>query len=443
MRRLAVLAPVALALALALAPATARANSRYPASVSVSFRPGNDKDIYLGATFGLIISHDDGGHFSWICENALGYTGNFDPKYEVARDGTIYATNFKGLMVSRDGGCTFALATAELPVGDPGRFADIWVDAIDLGPSDEVWVATAEDGKENEVYRSTDGGRVFQPMGMRSNTIWWKSIRVAPSNPQRVYLTGYQLTQEAPDGGIIPPSVYLYRTDDGGAHWAEMPITGITLSNSPVILISEVSPTNPDILWVRSIGAARPAGDRLFRSADGGQTWTEVLVTEDALRAMVVRADGTAIAGTPSRGAFLSTDGGETFQPLATPPQMSCLGERDDHTLFSCGANFRPDFFSLGRSTDGETWTKVFRFVDITAPLSCPAGTIQHDTCELRMWSAIKRQFGIRDPVEPDAGSDMPPKPAGCCDAGGQGGATALLVGLTALGLLVPRRRRS
>ena len=61
MRRPAVPAAAAAVLAAALAAGAppAHANGRFPSSMSVAFRPGNHQDIYLGVTFGFLLSHDE------------------------------------------------------------------------------------------------------------------------------------------------------------------------------------------------------------------------------------------------------------------------------------------------------------------------------------------------------------------------------------------------
>lgn len=444
MRKLVVLGALlggALALgAAALAVAPARGNGRFPTSVSVTFRPGNAQDLYLGTTFGFLISHDD-QHFAWLCEKNVGYEGTFDPKYRVAADGTIYATTFRGLRVSRDGGCSFQTATADLPASDPGFIDNVWVDAIDVGPTGEVWVATAESARPNDIYRSTDGARHFVPTGNQSMQIWWKSLAIARTDPMRVYATGYQVTQVGDDGGVTGPTVHLRRTADAGAHWDELPIAPFQLGTSPLILVEAVAPTDRDVVYVRSVRAAPPAGDILYRSADGGDTFAEVLTTTDAIRNVVVRADGSVLVATIMGGVHRAPDG-IAFAPEPSPPQAACLGDRGD-ALFACGANWEPDLFSLGRSADGAAWTKVFRFVEMTGPLSCPAGTPQHDTCEALEWPAIREMFGV--PAATDAGVDAASPPGdeghGCCDASA-GAVPAGAIALAVAVLLWRRRKR-
>lgn len=436
MRRLAVLTAAAL-----LVPAAAHANGRFPTSTSVAFRPGNTQDIYLGVTFGLLISHDD-QRFHWVCERNVGYEGTFDPKYRVAADGTIYATTFRGLRVSRDGGCTFETATADQPASDPGYLVNVWVDAIDVGPTGDVWVATAESARPNDIYRSTDGARTFRPTGNQSMQIWWKSLAVADGDARRVYATGYQVTQTAEDGGVIPPTVHLRRTDDAGESWQPLAISAFELSTSPLVLVEAVSPADPDVVFVRSLRAAPPGGDRLYRSEDAGETFTEVLVTTDGIRNVVARAGGEVLVATVMGGLHRSTDGGRTFTSLPGAPQAACLGDRGDQ-LFACGANWEPDLFALGRSPDGLAWTKVFRFVEMAGPLACPAGTVQHDQCEAVEWPAIREMFGV--PAAMDAGIDAPandpPSPKGCCDAS-DGAPPLVAIGVAAAVLLRRRRRK-
>src|SRR5678816_4665147 len=88
-----------------LVPVVALANGRPPITNGVKFRPGDNHSLYVATTFGLLVSHDDGCSFRWVCEQNIGYGGTFDPQYRIATDGAIFATTFTGLRVSRDGGC--------------------------------------------------------------------------------------------------------------------------------------------------------------------------------------------------------------------------------------------------------------------------------------------------------------------------------------------------
>jgi photosystem II stability/assembly factor-like uncharacterized protein len=432
-------APLAAVAALAALAGVAEANGRFPSSGSVSFRPQNQLDIFLGVTFGLLVSHDDGASFYWVCEQNIGYEGTFDPKYRIGVNGDIYATTFEGLRVSRDGGCSFTTATAgQLPTS-PGYLDGVWVDAIDTGPDESVWVATAEAGRPNDVYRSTDHAQTFTPLGLSSTTVWWKSVAVAPSNAQRAYVTGYQVTQTGPDGGSIPPTVHLYRTDDAGANWTMLGIGAFTLGTSPLLLVEEVAADDPQLVFVRSVRAVLPQGDKLYRSTDGGETFTEVLTTTDTIRNVVMRADDSVFVATQMGGIHKSVDSGQTFQKISDMPQAACLGDRGD-TLFACGANWEPDFFAIGRSADGSSWSRVFRYVEMKGPVACPVGTMQRDTCEALLWPSVAETFGIVQPGAEDVPRDPP---GGCCNAQAAPVTPAIGGLLIALGLVVRRRKRA
>src|SRR5205823_1278249 len=121
--------------------------------------------------------------------------------------------------------------------------------------------------KPNDIFMSADHGVTFASRGMLSPTIWWKSVKVAPSRPQRVYVTGYQVAPA--------PAAHLFTSDDGGGHWTESALAGVQLGSTPIVLAAAVDPANPDLVYVISLGANGPGGDRLYRSTDGGATLTE------------------------------------------------------------------------------------------------------------------------------------------------------------------------
>ena len=424
--------------------APALANGRPPSSVSVVSR-ADGRELLISTTFGVLLSKDGGCSFHWLCEQSIGFGGTFDPKYAIGADGTLYATTFEGLRISRDGGCTFTTATEGKPPSDPGALDGIWVDAIDLAPGGDVWIATAESGRYNDVYRSRDAGRTFSPMGLHSAAIWWKSVKLAPSAPSRIYVTGYQVAGTAPGGGQVSPTAHLRRSDDGGTTWQAMPLGQVAVAATPIVHVMAIDPASADTLYLRSTAAAPPSGDRLYRSTDGGASFTEVLAAPEAITAVVVR-DRAVLAAVGMAGLYQSLDGGRTFSPVERSPHLACLTPSPDGGLLGCGTNWDPDFFAVGRSPDGHSWQKLFRFADMAGPLACPAGTAQRETCELSLWPSMREQFGATGPGAtcpdevPDAPAPPRPRAAGCCDGGGGGALGAS--GLLALGVLGARVRR-
>jgi uncharacterized protein (TIGR03382 family) len=294
---------------------------------------------------------------------------------------------------------------------------------------------------------SQDNGVTFSPRGMQSTEIWWKSVKVAPSNPATVYISGYKVAGT--------PTAYAYRSTNGGLLWTPLPLTGVQFASTPVVRIKAIDPFNPDVVFMVSEGAAVP-GDRLYRSTDGGMTWTDVLQTPSSIHDIVFRPppdaarimiatqikDATnAITGGP---AWVSTNAGASFEPLTTAPvELTCLAQRtSDAALFGCAPNWLVDengstpYKAIVRSNDtGATWDKVWRFVDMADALQCPEGTVQRDKCDLAQWdcpscaSDLKRQFGVKGPTCGAYASEPKPPPPkkGCCDASGDGAASSVL----------------
>lgn len=415
----------------------ASANGRAPITNGVTLAPNDPSMVLVRTTFGLLISRDAGCSFRWVCEQDIGYGGTFDPTYAIAADGTIFATTFSGLRVSHDGGCSFTTATSQLPAGSPGRIADIWVDALAIAPTGDVWVATAESGQSNDVYRSTDNGVTFTAMNQASATIFWKSIAVAPSDPQRVYVAGYELTPA--------PAGHLFSTTNGGATWTPAPLTGVMVAAAPQLTIAAVDPTDAQKLFLVSGASNGDTGDRLYRSVDGGATFTEVLTTTEPIAGVVIKDATTVLVANGKGGTFRSTDAGASFAAVAGAPELGCIGKRADGSLIGCATNWDPDFMAVAASTDATQWQKVFRFIEIGGPLACPAGTAGHDVCDVQMWPSLRDQFGATGPTCPTAtdfpamGADItdPGSSSGCCDAGDGSpvGATLLAIGTCVLAL--------
>jgi photosystem II stability/assembly factor-like uncharacterized protein len=440
MRRLAL---VLVALALGHA-APAAANGRMPATSTVHFRPGSTSDIYVGATWGLLFTKDGGATWRWVCEQAVGYGGEYDPDYAVTRSGALWATTLTGLRTTTDG-C----------VWESTRFGELLVSQVAIGPDDSVWVSTA-DAAESKVYRSTDGGRTFDPTGTTraDANSWWESIETT-SNPDITYLAGYRN-----EGGVMV--LMLLRTDNGGRDWSSLSTAQFATTGSSFLQIAAVSPDDPGFLFAR---ITRPPGgtstsQAIYRSTNAGATWTLVKMTDDIAPGVVVRHHEGPVAeaknraeviiGTTKAGTFRSTDGGVTFVPVPRSLEVQCLAERpEDRALFACGNNLAPDNMALARSDTPFEWTSILEFRNVTAPAACGDGTVQKLTCQDEFWCGFKKQLGIASevvecPADGDAAvTPQPPKKKGGCDASdGAAVGTMVVIAAVLLGVGVRRRRR-
>ncbi len=183
-----------------------------------------------------------------------------------------------GVWRSLDGGTTFK------PVFDKSAVQSIGSITIDPGNPRNVWVGTGESWTRNSVsigdgiYKSTDGGETWSNMGLRESERIDR-ILVHPKNGDVVYAcVPGKLWSDSADRGV-------YRTADGGKTWA-LVLRGPNLSTGCSGLAMD--PKNPDVLlaglwdfrrkgWTfRSGGenADSPSGSGLYRTADGGKSWT-------------------------------------------------------------------------------------------------------------------------------------------------------------------------
>ncbi|MEJ7600242.1 MAG: hypothetical protein WKG01_20200 [Kofleriaceae bacterium] len=424
-----VLVGVACMLALA---GEANANGRAPGTRSILFRRGTPSHVVAGMTFGALLSEDNGRTWHWMCEDAIGYGGIYDPSYTFTPSGAVFATTFSGIKVLRDR-CVFGateLGTRFVSTLNQGTDSSLFAGMVDLA-----------DGK---LYRSRDDGLTF-PVGTMPGMLndWWSTIEAAPSDPNRVYASGYRLNSGQ------PKQFLLYRSTNAGASFSPLPITDFVTRENSTLEIVGVSHTNPNLVFARVTLEDNSISDAIYRSTDGGLTWTRVFGKRGAI-AFVVRANGALVAGTQVRGSFVSIDNGLNWAQLPNAPHINCLVENPAGEVWACTQNFGmvgvpSDGFGIMKSTDLLRWSGVLKYQNIEGPATCGAGTVQKDKCDVQLWCGLCDQLGC-DPkrecprleVPLDGASEQ--SPDGCCGAGSQSTnlALALLVGM----VLLKQRRR-
>ena len=178
------------------------------------------------------------------------------------------------------------------------------------------------------VWRSTDYGSTWQPIFDDQPTGSIGAIAVAPSDPNIIYVGS--------GAGIIRPDLAVgdgvYKSTDGGRTW-----THLGLRDTQMIAMIDVDPRDPNRLFVAALGHPYgPNAERgIFRSTDGGRTFTKVLYKDEYTSGNDVRIDpsdpNTVYAtlwqqqqsfiegqgfGGAGNGIFKSTDGGATWKQL-------------------------------------------------------------------------------------------------------------------------------
>ena len=394
-----------LPMALALWAGPAAANGRAPAMMSV--QRGADGVVLGGATFGAVLQQD--GAYRWICENAIGYGGFFDPQFERAGS-ALLASTFDGLARSEDGGCSWGYAQGDLLDHFVGGFA------VSPGNPAIVVAGSGTLGRDNGLMRSTDGGRSFQALAATSSAReLWTSVRFAPGDGQRVYATSFT---------VNPGTNTLWVSRDAGASFQPM---AFGPGGGQEVRLLAVHPESADILYVRTI--AFNNDDSVQRSANAGMTWQQVFTSPEVVSDLVVASDGRAALTTRPSGLARSPDG-LAFTRVTGTPAVTCLDLRGAQ-LWGCGNN-APQSFALGVSEDfGTSWMPRFRHSQLASVLDCPAGAVaswlpepsssdplkaSRSTAALcnPLWPATVQQLG----VVPQDGGPVVQVDAGAPDAG-------------------------
>src|SRR5712692_1123560 len=124
------------------------------------------------------------------------------------------------------------------------------------------------------VWKTTDGGVTWQPLFDKQSVSSIGAIAVAESDPNVIYAG----TGEACIRGNISYGDGVYKSNDGGKTW-----TNVGLRDTRHIGRLIVHPKNPDIVFVAALGHAYgPNAERgIFRSLDGGKVWQKVLYRDE------------------------------------------------------------------------------------------------------------------------------------------------------------------
>ena len=177
------------------------------------------------------------------------------------------------------------------------------------------------------VWKTTDAGANWKPILDSQPVSSIGAGAVAPSDPRVIYVG----SGEGALRGNITWGNGVYRSGDGGKTWAH-----IGLEDTRQIGALIIDPKNPDHVLVAALGHAfGPNAERgVFRTLDGGKTWKKVLYRDENTGAVDITYDPTDpkivyaalwqvrrqpwgfSSGGPGSGLFRSTDGGETWTEL-------------------------------------------------------------------------------------------------------------------------------
>ena len=168
-----------------------------------------------------------------------------------------------------------------------GPFRGGWATAV-AGHPDKIttfYFGSADGG----VWKTDNAGSTWQPLFDQQGSASIGALSIAPSNPDVIWVGTGQIQQrwDIADGDGV------YRSTDGGQNWQH-----VGLTDTRHIGDLWVDPANEDIAVVAALGHVfGPNKQRgLFRTEDGGKTWTQVLYLDDTTGAADLASSADAPA---------------------------------------------------------------------------------------------------------------------------------------------------
>lgn len=249
--------------------------------------------------------------------------------------------------------------------------------AVLIHPADPdiIYAGAASGG----VWKSTDFGVTWTNVFNESFSIG--ALAFDPLDPSTIYVgTG----ENSLAGVATYPGNGIWRSTDDGATWASLGLADIGYTGKII-----VNPLNPQTIYVAATGLyrAKTAERGIYKSTNGGASWTQSLYLNDTTGAIdavfdpldtnrVIAAMWTryrtpqrsTLSG-PTTGLYETTDGGASWSPIVDgfPSNLSTLGRislsfapSDPATIYALAAS-GVAWGGIYKSTDiGASWTMTF-----------------------------------------------------------------------------------
>jgi photosystem II stability/assembly factor-like uncharacterized protein len=181
------------------------------------------------------------------------------------------------------------------------------------------------------LWKTANNGVTWTPISDSVDVAAVGAVAVAPSNPNIVWMgTGDQANARSSYSGKG-----IFKSTDAGKSWQFM-----GLPDSHHIARIVIHPTDPETVYVAAMGHlfSRNEERGVFRTRDGGKTWTKVLYIDDGTGAIDLvmnrkapdtlyaamyekhRTPWQLVLGGPGSGVHRTDDGGRTWRKVSGLP---------------------------------------------------------------------------------------------------------------------------
>jgi photosystem II stability/assembly factor-like uncharacterized protein len=240
----------------------------------------------------MLYRSNDGG-ITWMTIPLTGtwFTHGFFPvAIDPAQPEKLYTSSGSGIIISINGGLTWR-SVLDIPVEGPFHFS-FSNDVIYAGVDPITY------GELPVIYRSEDGGETWERLP-------WKV-------PDR--LNDLQAMNSIPGWVLAALNGFgVYRSMDCGQSWQA---ANDGMRSAAIVEKMAVSQSKPDTVYAISHWPR----DALFKTSDGGQTWSEPLL-ETMLYTAVVHPNNPNIVWIVDKlGIQESVNGGESWRRVSTLP---------------------------------------------------------------------------------------------------------------------------